>query len=379
MRLLNTKTIRFEEFFDTKTPKYAVLSHRWAENEVEYHDFEESKKQRDLRFSKIQQCCSFAEQRGLQWVWIDTCCIDKKSSAELSEAINSMFRWYAGAEECYINLSDVLWVKDKNGIWEESKTYFRQSAWFTRGWKLQELLAPSTVIFLDRRWEVIGTKDDLSADISAVTRIEAEWLCTPQNLHKASVAKKMSWVSKRETSRVEDMAYSLLCMFDVNMPLLYGEGKKAFLRLQLEIIKKSDDESIFAWASTNKGESGLLATWPDSFAESGDISLLRLSNPVGRLPYSMTNKGLEFHVPYPGNRRIGQTHLTWLNEIPLALNCWRKTAEGYQAITIGLSKSGETWRRNSCERLELSTSVMSSFSQRSDLRTAIIYIHQDGL
>ena len=141
------------------------------------------------------------------------------------------------------------WVISEDGVSDSSLTQFHNSSWFERGWTLQELLAPSTVIFFDQHWDQLGSKVDLSKRLSIITGIPSEYLCNLQNLNRASVAMKMSWASRRHTSRDEDAAYCLLGVFDVNMPLLYGEGRRAFLRLQLEIIRKSDDESIFAWTT----------------------------------------------------------------------------------------------------------------------------------
>ena len=369
MRLLHTTSFRFQEFFDTKVPPYAILSHRWEEEkEVSFQEFEVGKKQAWPGFLKIEKCCSLAKSRGFDWVWIDTCCIDKKSSAELSEAINSRFRWYAEAGECYAYLSDVRW--NKRVDFEAS---FKQSAWFTRGWTLQELLAPSNVIFFDFKWHRIGYKKKLLREISDATGIGVQYL---NDMHKASVATKMSWISRRQTSRVEDMAYCLLGLFDVNLPLLYGEGRKAFLRLELEIVKKSDDESIFAWTSTKaNGHSGLLALWPDAFADSADVrapdsnssnNYVTQLGVLGRRPYAMTNKGLEFPAPLRG--------------LPtLLLNCWKNSGDVQFPITIRLRKHGSSWQRTDCGELHLSKlwDVSVPIMNATEIQT--IYIKQDGL
>ena len=348
MRLLHTKSLQFEEFFDSQIPKYAILSHRWAEKEVTFQDFEVGKQQVWSGFVKIKNCCAVARARGFDWVWIDTCCIDKKSSAELSEAINSMWRWYREAKECYVYLSDVQW---KSGM--DLQNTLNQSSWFTRGWTLQELLAPSRITFFDRKWNYVSEKWKMLAELSAVTGIGAKYL---NNISGASVATKMSWASRRQTSRLEDMAYCLLGIFGINMPLLYGEGRKAFLRLELEILKNSDDESIFAWTSTSEQpHHGLLALWPDSFADSSDISRFfpsSLSDPhsknpfeegfsLKRDPYSMTNKGLEFIVP----RR----------DLPMVrLHCHRSSHHGRSVISIKLFYTGKCWFRINCDTLYVS-------------------------
>ncbi|KAM0801607.1 heterokaryon incompatibility protein-domain-containing protein, partial [Usnea florida] len=241
MRLLNTESHTFQGFFDNSIPEYAILSHRWGDEEISFQQFWKGRNQDSEGYAKVKRCCSLAQYRGVTWVWVDTCCIDKKSSAELSEAINSMYRWYQNAKECYVYLSDVAWNPEDIG---SSEALFTRSLWFTRGWTLQELLAPSDVTFFDSAWNELGTKNTLATLISAATGIDIYHI---ENPLEASIAQKMRWISRRKTSRLEDMAYCMLGLFDVNLPLLYGEGAKAFMRLQLEVIQQSDDDSIFAW------------------------------------------------------------------------------------------------------------------------------------
>lgn len=372
MRLLNTESLQFKEFFDSQIPKYAILSHRWGDEEVTLQEFRKGKKRDSQGYVKIKQCCDLADSRGYQWVWIDTCCIDKKSSAELSEAINSMWHWYFEAGECYAYLSDVTW---EDGDYDASNLAFRQSVWFTRGWTLQELLAPHDVIFFDSKWKSFGTKEALSDDISAVTGISVQHLFSP---FSACVAAMMSWVSKRATTRVEDMAYCMLGLFGVNMPLLYGEGKRAFMRLQLEIIKETDDESIFAWTSQSGG-SGMLAAKPSYFAESGDIVAHYGHLKKQRFPYLMTNQGLEFQVPYRGRLDLDgmKTYTLPEDRLPLVLNCWRNGVGGPLAVTIVFAKFHNIWHRIDCSKLELSKTVEDSMSYSGLAKhTALIYIPQ---
>jgi len=308
MWLLNTESLQLKEFYDSQVPPYAILSHRWGDNEVSFQEFQAGSKKNSEGHEKIANCCSLAGKRRLDWAWIDTCCINKQSSAELSEAINSMFEWYKNAKECYVYLNDVHWVKNrtKDEV-ESSRRSFRDSKWFTRGWTLQELLAPSKALFFDKRWKFVGNREKLSTDISTATSIDASFVrdySDRNNRQEISVAMKMAWVAKRETTRSEDMAYCMLGIFDVNMPLLYGERRKAFLRLQLEIIRKNDDESIFAWTAdgikdtkdtryTEGASLGMLATWPSAFKGSGDV-FVDPQKVNARPSYSMTNKGLEF-------------------------------------------------------------------------------------
>lgn len=272
MHLLNTSTHEVKEFPYGKIPPYIILSHRWGDEEVSYRDLTEPKKDPSTLkgWTKLDSFCSLAKQDGWEWVWMDTCCIDKSSSAELSEAINSMYQWYTKSEFCIAYLADISVFKDETG---GERKLFEYSEWFKRGWTLQELLASREVVFYDKNWEIIGTRTALKAYVSRATRISNDHLSKPLI---ASVAAKMSWAAKRQTSRPEDVAYSLLGLFEVNMPLLYGEGGfKAYIRLQYEIVRSRRDESIFAWTRL-LGDPllrapGLLAPSPENFFDSGNI------------------------------------------------------------------------------------------------------------
>lgn len=285
MYLLNTSTFQLHRFIGDKVPPYVILSHTWGDGEVLFQDIEKpaSHYQQLKGFSKVDKCCALARSDGWEYVWIDNCCIDQKSSAELSEAINSMYRWYKDAEVCYAYLAD---ISVSVGNPDSPRTLLYLSRWFTRGWTLQELLAPFLVIFFDRDWIDVGTKHSLGGVISDATGIDTDHLFNPR---PASAAAKMSWASRRKTTRPEDIAYCLLGLFDVNMPLLYGEGAtKAFERLQHEIIRSGDDESIFAWlmprsysVHSRLDYGGMLAPSPEYFFGSGDIVCLELPNSDG--------------------------------------------------------------------------------------------------
>ncbi|KAL2689962.1 hypothetical protein Neosp_004027 [[Neocosmospora] mangrovei] len=255
MRLLNTRTLQLETF-GADPEKYAILSHTWGSDEVLFDDIQSQARMNEIRqkngqgYRKISQACEKALDRGYDHIWIDTCCIDKSSSAELSEALNSMFRWYKEASLCFAYLSDVS-PQPSGEI-----ASLKQSRWFTRGWTLQELLAPDEVEFLDQNWSPIGERHSLAATISEITGIEESFLLQPDSkkdrkittlLQRENVATRMGWMAHRETARPEDMAYSLMGIFGINMPILYGEGNKAFLRLQEEVLKKSGDQSILVW------------------------------------------------------------------------------------------------------------------------------------
>jgi hypothetical protein len=283
-----------------------------------------------------------------------------------------MFHWYRDAQVCYAYLTDVPATEEDHWVQDSA---FRKSEWFTRGWTLQELLAPQTVVFYNHDWEEIGTKGRLSGLISSITGIER--LC---GFEKASVAQKMSWASRRDTLRSEDMAYCLMGLFKVNMPLLYGEGSNAFYRLQLEIMKQSDDESIFAWSEPewqSHQESGLLAHCPAAFKDSGSIELINPKRGAGA-PYSMTNKGLRitlslFSIPplhsqsrplHESDSKSTENESTWElseNQHPpnthaAPLNCKRRGDQS--SIALQLRKSDEdgddtdqNYRRVACQQL----------------------------
>ena len=198
----------------------------------------------DLRLSKkVRQACAVARLDGWSQLWVDTSCIDKTSSSELSEAINSMFAWYRDAAVCYVYLADV----PQSGDPRRRGSAFRHSRWFTRGWTLQELIAPQVVIFLAREWEIIGTKESLADLIEDITGIHRDVLMHRTSHNDVSVAARMSWAAERTTTRIEDQAYCLLGLFGIVMTPIYGEGEHAFTRLQEEILRRIPDDSIFAW------------------------------------------------------------------------------------------------------------------------------------
>jgi hypothetical protein len=260
MRLLNSRT-RCLEVFAEAVPLYAILSHTWEEEEVCFRDFNDPNIDHVSMkgWYKIRMSCEQALHDGLDYVWIDTVCIDRGSSAELSEAINSMFWWYRNSTLCYTYLSDLPAVEMK------------ASRWFTRGWTLQEMIAPKHVNFFDRNWKFNGAKSELVRQLHEITGVDKSILLGG-NLRLISVARKMSWAAQRQTTRVEDMAYCLLGLFDISMPMLYGEGHKAFRRLQEEIVKEYDDHSLFAWRAIAPSKcTGLFAKSPAEFAGSANI------------------------------------------------------------------------------------------------------------
>jgi hypothetical protein len=183
-------------------------------------------------YRKIRFCGKQAARDGLQYVWIDTCCIDKSNSTELSEALNSMFRWYRDAAQCYVYLSD---VSARGSGW---KSAFRKSRWFTRGWTLQELIAPRSVEFFSGEGKRLGDKNSLDQQVREITGIPIDAL-QGKSLSSFSVPMRISWAKKRETKREEDKAYSLMGIFGIHMSPIYGEGEaEAFERLYSKIVKR---------------------------------------------------------------------------------------------------------------------------------------------
>ncbi|KAG9192828.1 hypothetical protein G6011_11562 [Alternaria panax] len=302
MRLLNARTYELKTFF-TNIPPYAILSHCWDDEEVTFSDLADLEQAKEKKgFAKIQKTCELAVAGGFDYAWVDTCCIDKSSSAELLEAINSMFAWYKDCGQCYAYLADV----ELEDTFVNSNSLYT-SKWFTRAWTLQELLAPKitnwvtdgSMRFYSRDWQLIGTKITLAEILSDITGVPIEYL-EGQKLEMASISMRMSWAAGRQATRAEDIAYSLLGMFDVNMPLLYGEGKsKAFRRLQEEIMKSSEDETLFAWESAvhdpTKHATHVLANDPDKFT--GSSKLVPFESETPATPYTMTHRGLRIRLP----------------------------------------------------------------------------------
>ncbi|KAK6069091.1 HET domain containing protein [Seiridium cupressi] len=256
MRLLNAESYRLEEFVGANIPPYAILSHTWEDGEVLYEVISdlETARTRD-GFWKIERCCAEALNDGWEWVWIDTCCIDKSSSAELSEAINSMFHWYKHAMVCYAYLSDIDSRQNLEARLEDMAAHLARSSpasplpcrWFYRSWTLQELIAPRRVQFFGKEWAYLGSKNDLKPLLSKATGIDPSILSHALSLHEKPAGDKMRWAAYRQATRVEDLSYSLLGLFDVNMPLLYGEGRKAFYRLQEHILTATDGHTLLSF------------------------------------------------------------------------------------------------------------------------------------
>lgn len=303
MRLVNTHTGSLEQFTRRNIPPYATLSHTWGDDEVSYLDMAKETlfKSKD-GYRKIDASCRLAAAEGIQHVWVDTCCIDQSSSAELTEAINSMYRWYERSKVCYVYLSDLPAMADLGNA-------LQRCYWFTRGWTLQELIAPNHVVFFDQEWNQRGDKCSLLEDLAAITGIDSRILDHSLPLSAMSIAQKMSWAAHRNTTQIEDTAYCLLGIFGIHMPLLYGEEEKAFERLQQHIIHTTPDLSIFAWQlpaalpdatqtalespPSKKWYCSFLAESPLAFSQSRSFAKQRSGS---RREFSVTNCGVRTHI-----------------------------------------------------------------------------------
>ena len=348
MRLIRTTKLDLEEFVDDQIPKYAILSHRWEAGEVSMQDWVEERQRGSAGDLKVRAFCDLAVQHGYDYAWVDTCCIDKRNSAELSEAVNSMFEWYRRAGVCMVYLSDVSMEeldvgKDPD---EVDMKEFRQSAWFTRGWTLQELLAPDHSFFYSKSWKQIGTRRSLLRHIVEASGIEERYItATPafarnleQMLASTTIAMRISWASRRRTTRIEDAAYCLLGLFGISMMPLYGEGHRAFRRLQLEIMKEFNDDSLFAWSTNSARLNNFLATHPRDFA-TAPAMLAHSWHPFSRGDFVATNAGIKLTASllpaktpsssYPGGLKLGNKNFRYL-----LLNCTNEAATSHLALIV---------------------------------------------
>lgn len=247
MRLLNVHSLKLAEFSDRKRPAYAIASHRWEEHEATFADVRDTQNTSSPGYQKIKDFAEYVKNHvsGVDWLWIDTCCINKDSAAELSKAINLMFEWYQQADVCLAYLRDVEEARDE--------VQFQQSEWFERGWTLQELLAPRVVVFLTRTWKVIGNKgalingydgttvgDGLEEVIAKITNVPREVLQEYQCSSQVSTQEKIRWMEGRRTTEEEDMTYALFGILNVSLAVIYGEKGRARDRL-LAVIREREE------------------------------------------------------------------------------------------------------------------------------------------
>jgi hypothetical protein len=336
MWLLNAETLVLEHFQDGRQVEgqYAILSHTWGDDEVSFDEIHLDSAKSKQGYRKIANTCRQAVADGLKYAWVDTCCIDKRSSSELSEAINSMYRWYYHARVCYAYLSDL-----PPPYTALNCERLQNCHWFTRGWTLQELIAPPLLVFYYSDWTMLASRTDIAEVLADITHIDQDVLVDREQLWQTSVAKRMSWASMRTTTREEDLAYSLLGIFDINMPLLYGEGPKAFIRLQEEIIRTwtQVDHSILTW----DGESeGLLALSPAQFPVHFPMSKFQIyRNDIKRNiiswrslqneTFELSNQGLRITL-YA--RAVGRT-------LAEEIEKWQPKQDGPRHLDLGAEES----------------------------------------
>ncbi|KAK7972179.1 HET-domain-containing protein [Apiospora saccharicola] len=268
MRLLNTSTFRLRQLTEGESaPPYAALSHCWGAEEVLYSDLQSTDKDLSQKygFQKLVGACREAfDRHQLDWLWADTVCIDRSSSAELSESINSMYRWYRNCNICLAYLGDVC------ASVGPPEDVLAKSRWMQRSWTLIELIAPRNLQFFSADWSLIGTKESLISNLSRITQIDETVLEDADSMSDFPIGKRMSWAARRSATKVEDVAYSLLGIFGISMSTIYGEGERAFMRLQEELLKTLDDASLFAWKATDDQEyRGILARSPSEFEHFG--------------------------------------------------------------------------------------------------------------
>lgn len=407
MRLLHTTELRLVADSDTAfraDPRYAILSHRWMDDEISFEDLFrlDNPEDKSLAMKKVKGACNRAREDGYTWIWIDSLCICKTNAVELGEAINSMFRWYRKADICYAYLSDVVLSNDHptdtsiftrcRDAAEKDGRLGKSSEWFSRGWTLQELLAPTKMQFFDRDWNLIGTRQQLAKIIAELTKIDARYLTGESNFRDACIAVKMSWAAERKTTKVEDRTYSLLGIFDIPMDVKYGEGSRAFVRLEKELLATYVDESLFAWTTPSAGlpshrdcgtrlgkdEWGLIAPSPECFAGMQNIEIKREKSP-GKYPY-ISAEGVCMESIYKRaavsygfvKSRFGKIayHVVlfplWgfytsillcavADHYVISLHCFRNTAAGLKPILIHIRKpeiGSGPWRRARCSVLE---------------------------
>lgn len=317
-------------------------------------------------FEKIKKTCEIARRTSHDYAWVDTCCIDKTSSAELSMSINSMYRWYQRSKVCYVFLSDFeplpavpMEVVNRPAM---VAVGLRGCKWFTRGWTLQELIAPLVIEFYDKEWNLLGTKEDLVMPLGDITRIEETVLRDSSRLYGISVASRMSWAAARKTTRVEDMAYCLLGIFDIYMPLLYGEGDKAFLRLQQQIASGSADKSLFAWqCAEERSYSGLFADSPSDFAGCARLRVFRSRNPD---EVAMTNLGVRLDAFISFGKLM-----PIVNRVKVSLDCVKVEGNSPKWVAILLGYIENMWVRCNPFEVVLSQSKIRPFEIVSRIRT----------
>lgn len=280
MWLIETSTFRLSEF-TTSVPSYATLSHVTEEDEAPHESPGHIRREICNRSRKtVERACVQARTAGISWLWNYATCVDRYSWAAQSEAINSLAQIYRGCEYTIIYLADLVFELVGHETLGERLADCR---WFKNIWSIPQIIFSRAAFFFSTDWTQIGTKISLLPLISAIIGIDKPALDDSDCLEDYSIAKRMSWASRMTTTRTEDSAYALLGLFDVSLPIIHGEGQKAFFKLQEEILKDTNDFSLFAWDSPVPQEyTGLLAPSPACFHrfKRGPIAPLRVDGEV---------------------------------------------------------------------------------------------------
>lgn len=383
MRCLNTTTFQIKEADHAwfKRQGYAILSHRWSSSEILFHEIdaygEELRRTKgrhaNKALDKILGACFIARQQSFQWMWMDSCCINRRSPMDLTESINSTFRWYREASVCIAYLADIVVPPPRS----TTSTLFddrtgRPSIWFTRAWTLQELLAPTSMQFYDSNWRFMGTRGQLAKPIQQITGIKTQFLTGAEDFRSACIATKMSWMAGRQTTQVEDMAYSMLGIFNVSMKASYGDGPLAFIKLQQELIYKND-ESLFAWRmppgenikgrssvpslQIGPGEWGLMAASPAWYAGCGQMSTLAGRGVIRHMGgFGLTSQGIDGPLGKPSGSG-GLFRQKKASTMGFSLNCWAPDRDGkMKAVQIQLrcvSSNPPVFVRTNCQMYDL--------------------------
>ncbi|KAJ5822355.1 Heterokaryon incompatibility [Penicillium robsamsonii] len=268
MRVLDTRSLKFVDFAEFPDKEYAILSHTWlrqaledglwTHSELEYKDMKgysasqlenfknrgwEGSRLKKKGWEKIVGFCNLARRKKYQYAWMDTCCIDKSNPQETKRSIHGMWEFYTHAAVCYAYIQEVDMSNEKR----RSDEAFNSAKWFNRGWTLQELLAPKKLLYVDRNWREIGSREVKGAPGTGLSQLLREYVRKVPM--ENNLATQLSWAGPRNTTRVEDQAYSILALLQIKMDVDYNAGKLAFLQFQKELIKKYDDLSLLAWFS----------------------------------------------------------------------------------------------------------------------------------
>lgn len=262
-------------------PPYATFSHVIDEIGAPLEDFARIKRELCSDIVKILiRACVQARDAGFTWLWNYAACVDRNSCAAQSEAINSLAQIYRNCGRSIIYLED---LKSKLVEDEEVVERMAECRWIRNVWAIPQIVFSRVAFFYSSDWSLIGTKKSLLPYLSSRMGIDQEVLEDSDSLEEFSLARRMSWASDMTASRVEDFAYALVGLFDVSMSILYGEGQKAFLKLQEEIMGDTDDFSLIAWDKIDAQEyNGLFAHSPACFRRfrNGPTTPLRVNGEV---------------------------------------------------------------------------------------------------